>query len=89
MDEPIIIHPQLSPEGRVIAVSDIHGNLPFFTALMEKIALSPQDSLILVGDMIEKGRDSLALLRHLMELSRTHTLYPLCGNCDGLVLNFF
>ena len=89
MDQPILIHPQLSPEHRVIAVSDIHGNLPFFQALMDKISLTPQDSLILVGDMIEKGQDNLALLRHLMELSRTHTLYPLCGNCDGLVLNFF
>ena len=86
---PVIIRPKLAACGRVIAVSDIHGNLPFFSALMEKIALTPQDSLILVGDMIEKGADSLALLRHLMALSRTHTLYPLCGNCDGLVLNFF
>ena len=89
MDSPIIIHPRLSPESRVIAVSDIHGNFPFFRALMDKISLTPQDSLILVGDMIEKGQDNLVLLRHLMELSRTHTLYPLCGNCDGLVLNFF
>lgn len=86
---PVIIHPRLAPERRVIAVSDIHGNLPFFCALMDKIGLTPQDSLVLVGDMIEKGQDSLALLRHLMALSRTHTLYALCGNCDGLVLNFF
>ena len=89
MDNPIIIHPSLSPENRVIAVSDIHGNLSFFRSLMEKISLTPRDSLILVGDMIEKGSESLALLRHLMALARTHTLYPLCGNCDGLVLNFF
>jgi len=42
-----------------------------------------------VGDRWEKGQDSLALLRHLMELPRTHTVYPLCGNCDGLVHRFF
>ena len=67
MDEPIIIHPQLSPEGRVIAVSDIHGNLPFFSALMDKIALSPRDSLILVGDMIEKGRELWVLNAYLRQ----------------------
>lgn len=89
MDRPIIIHPRFSPGQRIIAVSDIHGNLPFFRALMEQISLTPQDALVLVGDMIEKGPDSLALMRLLMELSATHTLYPLCGNCDGLVLNFF
>ena len=56
---------------------------------MKKINLSPDDILILVGDMLEKGKDSFALLRHLMELSKTHTVYPLCGNCDGLVFRFF
>ena len=86
---PIIVHPDFDPGRRIIAVSDIHGNLPFFLGLMEKISLSPDDILILVGDMLEKGQQSLPLLRHLMQLSKTHTLYPVCGNCDGLVLNFF
>ncbi len=84
-----VIRPQFPPGRRVVAVSDIHGNLPFFQALMEQIRLTPEDILVLVGDMLEKGKDSLALLRHLMELERTHTLYPLCGNLDGLVLRFF
>ena len=34
-------------------------------------ALAPSDILIPLGDFLEKGRDSLALLRHLMELSQT------------------
>lgn len=89
MDKAIVIHPVFPPNRRVIAVSDIHGNLPFFQALMDKIRLTRLDILVLNGDMLEKGRDSLALLRHLMELSRTHTLYPVCGNCDSLVLRFF
>lgn len=89
MDKAIVARPHFPPGRRIIAVSDIHGNLPFFRALMDKIGLTPDDSLVLLGDMLEKGRDSLALLRYLMELSKTHTLYPVCGNCDGLVLRFF
>lgn len=89
MDKAIVARPDFPPGRRIVAVSDIHGNLPFFRALMDKIGLTPDDSLVLLGDMLEKGRDSLALLRHLMELSKTHTLYPVCGNCDGLVLRFF
>ena len=89
MDRPVIIRPRFSPGQRIIAVSDIHGNLPFFRALMEKIHLTSQDVLVLMGDMIEKGADSLALLRYLMDFSATPAFYPLCGNCDGLVLNFF
>ena len=89
MDRAIVIRPEFQKGRRIIAVSDIHGNLPFFDALMDKIALTPRDILVLVGDILEKGRDSLALLRRVMELCRTHTVYPLCGNCDGLVLRFF
>lgn len=89
MDQAIVIRPQLPSGRRIIAVSDIHGNLPFFLGLMDQIKLTPDDILVLVGDMLEKGQDSLPLLRHLMALSKTHTLYPLCGNCDGLVLRFF
>lgn len=89
MDKAIVIRPTFEPGRRIVAVSDIHGNLPFFQALMDKIRLTPDDILILLGDMLEKGQDSLPLLRSLMALSQTHTLYPICGNCDGLVLRFF
>lgn len=89
MEKAIVIRPVFEPGRRIIAVSDIHGNLPFFLALMDKIGFASADILVLLGDMLEKGQDSLPLLRHLMELSQTCTLYPLCGNCDGLVLRFF
>lgn len=89
MTPPIIVRPHFPAGRRIVAVSDIHGNLPFFLGLMEQIQLSPNDILILVGDILEKGQNSLDLLRHIMALSKTHTVYPLCGNCDGLVLRFF
>ena len=89
MDKAIVSRPVFEPGRRIVAVSDIHGNLPFFLALMDKIRLTPDDILILLGDMLEKGRDNLPMLRHMMELSQTHTVYPICGNCDGLVLRFF
>ncbi len=74
---------------RIIAVSDIHGNLPFFLGLMEKVGLTPDDHLILLGDLLEKGQYSLDLLRHVMALQNTHKIHIVCGNCDGLVLRFF
>lgn len=89
MDCATVIHPTFRPGQRIIAISDIHGNLSFFRALMEQIRFTPDDALVLVGDMLEKGTDSLPLLRHLMSLSKTHQIYPLCGNCDDLVLRFF
>lgn len=89
MDRAIVIHPEFPAGRRIIAVSDIHGNLPFFLALMDKVQLTADDILVLVGDMLEKGQHSLELLRYLMKLSQARAIYPLCGNCDGLVLRFF
>ena len=89
MDRAVVIHPNFPPGRRIVAISDIHGNLPFFRALLDKISLTPEDILVLVGDLLEKGQESLALLRYVMDLCRTHTVYPLCGNCDGLVYRFF
>ena len=84
-----VIHPVFAPGRRILAVSDIHGNLPFLKGLLEKAQFTPDDILVLVGDMLEKGTQSLELLRFIMDLQKTHTVYPLCGNCDGLVLRFF
>ena len=77
-----VIRPPIEPGRRVIAVSDIHGNLPFLKGVLKKAGFSRDDVLILVGDLLEKGRDSLAVLRYVMELQDKYTVYPLCGNCD-------
>lgn len=77
-----VIRPEIAPGRRVLAISDIHGNLPFLQGVLEKACFSTADILILVGDLLEKGPDSLGVLRSVMELSQTHTVYALCGNCD-------
>lgn len=77
-----VIRPAIAPGRRVIAISDIHGNLPCFQGLLKKVRFSRDDVLILVGDLLEKGQDSLAVLRFVLELQKEHTVYPLCGNCD-------
>ena len=77
-----VFRPDIEPGRRVIAVSDVHGNLPYLKGLLKKVGFSPDDVLILVGDLLEKGRDSLATLRYVMELQKKYTVYPLCGNCD-------
>ena len=77
-----VIRPAIEPGRRVVAVSDIHGNLPFLKDLLEQVELTADDVLILVGDLLEKGRESLATLRYVMELRERYTVYSLCGNCD-------
>lgn len=44
------------PEGRrVLAISDIHGNLPFLKGVLAAAHYGPDDILVLVGDLVEKG----------------------------------
>ena len=78
----VVIRPQIEPGRRVVAVSDVHGNLPMLQGVRDKIGFSPSDVLVIVGDLLEKGRDSLATLRYVLALQKTHTVYTLCGNCD-------
>lgn len=71
------------PSGRrIVAISDIHGNLPYLKGLLERIAFSQQDILVLDGDFLEKGKYSLDTLRYLVSLSKDHDIYPVSGNCD-------
>ena len=72
------------PAGRrILCVSDVHGNLPYLKALLEKADFSAaEDELVLVGDLLEKGNDSLATLRFVMGLCQSGHVHVLSGNCD-------
>ena len=35
MDQAVVIRPRFEPGRRIIAVSDVHGNLDFFRGLMD------------------------------------------------------
>ena len=55
-----------TPRGRLIATSDIHGSLKLFNELLELIRLTDEDALVIVGDMCERGEDSLGVIRRAM-----------------------
>ncbi|MDE7325673.1 MAG: metallophosphoesterase [Lachnospiraceae bacterium] len=69
--------------GRIIAVSDVHGHGHYLKGLLEKISFSKEDTLVILGDLIEKGGDSLATVRYCMELQRQNfQIYISAGNVD-------
>lgn len=77
-----IVHLTLPPGRRIIAISDIHGNLPYLEGLLDKLRFDERDILFILGDFVEKGPESLKTLRYIMALSKKYTVYTLCGNCD-------
>lgn len=77
------------PAGRrVIVISDIHGNIDFFQALLTQVGFCEEDTLIILGDLLEKGEGSLTLLRHVMDMTQRYDVRMVCGNCDNLAYNF-
>jgi len=74
----------LPKNKRIIAISDIHGNLNLFKRILEKVSYTEQDILVLVGDLIEKGNMSLKTLRYVIELSKKNEVYIVSGNCDTI-----
>lgn len=71
------------PEGRrVLITSDLHGHADDFRAILKKARFSREDILVIVGDLLEKGPQSLELLRLVMRYCREYTVYPLMGNVD-------
>lgn len=78
-----VFRPDLPKGRRILAISDIHGNLSYFRALLDKVTFCEKDILILLGDFLEKGPQSLDTLRFIMELTEKYTVWPVCGNCDG------
>lgn len=87
-EKAIVRHMDLPPHRRILALSDIHGSLEFLKGALEAARFTSDDILFVVGDILEKGKQSLETLRYLMELSKTHTVYPLRGNCDQITLDF-
>ena len=71
------------PGRRIVAISDVHGSLTLFKALLHKVELNPTDLLILVGDLTEKGENSLETLRFVMELRQNVELHAVIGNVDA------
>lgn len=67
---------------RILMISDIHGHAEGLEKLLEQVRFSKDDILVIVGDLVEKGPESLRTVRMVMELCRTHTVYPLMGNVD-------
>ena len=74
--------------GRQLVIADIHGCAKTFQKLLKKIVLTKKDHLFLLGDYINKGPDSVAVLHLIIELiEEGYQIYPLRGNHEEMLLN--
>lgn len=73
--------------GRMIAIGDIHGCSRALTALIDAIAPGLEDTIVTLGDSIDRGPDSRGVLDQLIDLAGRCRLIPLLGNHEEKLLD--
>lgn len=71
--------------GRTLAIGDIHGCSAALTALLEAISPAPDDTIVTLGDYIDRGPDSRGVIDQLLALRERCQLIPLLGNHEVLI----
>ena len=73
--------------GRLFALGDIHGCSLALDAVLGAAALGNDDTLVTLGDYVDRGPDSRGVLDRLIELQGRCRLVPLLGNHDLMFLD--
>ena len=66
------------------AVSDIHGYYEKYLAMLEKIRFSENDTLYVLGDVIDRGGEGIRILQDIMERSNVKMLM---GNHEKMAID--
>ncbi len=72
--------------ARTIAIGDIHGCSHALQRLLEEIQPTPSDTIVTLGDYVDRGPDSRGVLEQLLELREGCQLIPLIGNHETMLL---
>ncbi|HYW78618.1 MAG TPA: metallophosphoesterase family protein [Thermoguttaceae bacterium] len=72
--------------SRMIAVGDIHGCKAALCALLDAITPTTDDTIVTLGDYVDRGPDSRGVIDMLIALADRCRLIPLLGNHDEMLL---
>jgi serine/threonine protein phosphatase 1 len=73
--------------GRTIAIGDIHGCSIALAALLKAIEPQRGDTIVTLGDYVDRGIDSKGVIDQLIELERRCHVIPLLGNHEEMMLD--
>ena len=76
-----------SSSGRLIAVGDIHGHVDALKRLLDEIEPERSDTIVPLGDYVNRGPDSPGVIETLVQLASTCYLVPILGNHDEMMLD--
>jgi len=69
-------------------IGDIHGKFYLLVELMAKIKPEKDDTLIFLGDYIDRGDMSFEVVEFLLELNKRHNCVFLMGNHEDMFMDF-
>jgi serine/threonine protein phosphatase 1 len=75
--------------GRIIAIGDIHGCAAALRALLAAIAPAPDDWVVPLGDLVNRGPDSRGVLDTLLGLQGRCRVTPILGNHDEMFVRLW
>ena len=81
-----VFNAPLAPERPVAVIGDVHGRDDLLGRLLERLGREvPEHAVVLVGDLVDRGEQSAAVLRRVMERP---DLTVLKGNHEAMCLDF-
>ena len=93
--QPVQPLPAIPAGQRIYAVGDVHGRSDLFDALIAAIEAddaeraAAQTTIILLGDLIDRGPDSAGVIAAARGLAARRKLRALCGNHEEMFLQSF
>lgn len=73
--------------ARHLAIGDIHGCINALRSLVDFVELRPDDTIVTLGDYVDRGPDSRAVVDFVIGSGKTHDLVPLRGNHEIMMLD--
>lgn len=67
-------------------ISDIHGLQQRFSAMLDRIRLQAEDTLFVLGDVIDRGPDGISLLKQIIHHPQ---MILLMGNHEHMMLEYY
>jgi len=77
----------VTTSDRLIAIGDIHGHSLALKRIVEVIQPTARDTLVMLGDYVNRGPDSRGVIKILTELEQRCHLMPILGNHEEMMLD--
>lgn len=75
--------------GRTFAIGDIHGCHVALDVLLEKLEITGDDTVVLLGDLVDRGPGTRQVLERVLDLQQSCELVLIEGNHEEMLLDAY